>query len=100
MSMMERVKGIWNGVKTGVYVPLITPFAIGFMFTGKTGGSGAGPALACFFGAVAVVIGGIFLAGAVPLAAWLNVFGIPWFLTVPLAYFAFWGILGFCWKMK
>ena len=95
MSLMERVSGIWGGIKVGAMLPVAVPVA--FM---SSAGSGPGPALAVFFAGVVVVISGIALVGAVPLAAWFSVFGIPWYATVPVAYFSAWGLVGFCWKIK
>lgn len=95
MSLMERIKGIWGGIKVGVKVPVLVPLT--FM---ETSGSGPGPAIAVFFAGVAVFLGGFFLLSSIPLAAMLSSMGAPWFVTVPVAYFAGWGLIGFAWKIK
>lgn len=95
MSMKERILGIWGGFKVAAMSPLAIPVA--FM---SAAGSGPGTALAVFFAGVIVVIGIIAVAVALPPSAWLNVFGVPWHITLPAAYFAAWGLVGFWWKIK
>jgi len=95
MSIKSRLKGLASGLFIGALAPLVTPIAIPFMLTGKTGGSGAGPALACFAAAAAVVIGAVILVGGAGLATFLSFSGIPWYLTVPGFYFLVWALIGF-----
>lgn len=78
----------------GAIVPILAPLAIPFMLTGKTGGSGAGPAIACGLAAFAVILGGAALLGGAGLAALFSFGGVPWFVTVPVVYFGIFGILG------
>lgn len=94
MSLKSRIKGVASGLALGALAPVVTPFAIPFMLTGKTGGVGAGPALACVAAAALVVIGGVILVGGAGLATLLSFGGIPWYITVPGFYFLIWALIG------
>lgn len=94
MSFKSRLKGLGSGLLCGAIAPLAATIGIPFMITGSTGGSGAGPAIACVLCAVTAVIGGLALVGGAGLAALLSIGGVPWFVTVPAVYFGIWGLIG------
>ena len=93
-SIKNRIKGAFAGMGMGLMVPVLAPIAIPFMFTGNTGGSGAGPAFAMFAGAAVVVIGGIALVVAFGAGAALQIFGMPWWVTGIAGYLGIWALLG------
>lgn len=100
MSIISRIKGFGAGLACGIAAPIAATIGLPYIFTGETGGSGAGPAFACFFAAVATVIGIIALVAGTGLAALFSVGGFPWFVTLPAVYFAIWGLIGFFWFGK
>lgn len=91
---MSRLKGFGVGLAVGTMAPVAAVIGIPFMFTGNTGGSGAGPALACFAAAAVTVVGTGVLMGGAGLATVLSFGGVPWFVTVPAFYFGVWGLVG------
>lgn len=93
-SIKNRVKGVFLGMGMGLLVPVIAPIAIPFMFTGNTGGSGAGPAFAMFAGAMVVIIGGVLVVLSLAGGAALQLFGMPWWVTAAAIYLGVWGLLG------
>lgn len=97
MSMMERVRGFWNGMVVGAYA---LPVAVTTAIYGIPRGSGAAAAFGTWAVIAILVLGGVAVAlGALGCMALQLSTGIPWFLSLPGFYFLIWGLLGFILKI-
>lgn len=93
-EIRNRMKGAQDGVVIGLFAPFGLLTAFSYLTVEKFKDKGPGPAIAMIAIFVLALAGLVTYVGGSALAAALSFSGIPWYITMPVAYFSFWAFFG------